>query len=119
MCIRDRSNAAKGIIAIKKKNEKAIEFLREAIKDEDNITIHLLPDIYPMGEERAVVRECLGKLLDPTQLPSAADAVVINCETLQMCIRDRHRPQCLHDIYGRMPCRRQFRKKAIIENKRF
>ena len=35
-----------------------------------------------MGEERAVVRECLGKLLDPTQLPSAADAVVINCETL-------------------------------------
>ena len=76
------SNAAKGIIAIKKKNEKAIEFLREAIKDEDNITIHLLPDIYPMGEERAVVRECLGKLLDPTQLPSAADAVVINCETL-------------------------------------
>ena len=76
------SNAAKGIIAIKKKNEKAIELLREAIKDEDNITIHLLPDIYPMGEERAVVRECLGKLLDPTQLPSAADAVVINCETL-------------------------------------
>lgn len=75
-------NAAKGIIAIKKKNEKAIQILREAIKDEDSITIHLLPDIYPMGEERAVVREALGKLLDPTQLPSAADAVVINCETL-------------------------------------
>lgn len=76
------SNASKGIIAIKKKNEKAVQILREAIKGDDSLTIHLLPDIYPMGEERAVVRECLDKLLDPTQLPSAADAVVINCETL-------------------------------------
>lgn len=75
-------NASKGIIAIKKKNEKAVEILRKAIKEEENLTIHLLPDIYPMGEERAVVRECLGILLDPTQLPSAANAVVINCETL-------------------------------------
>lgn len=76
------SNASKGIIAIKKKNEKAVQILREAIKGDDSLTIRLLPDIYPMGEERAVVRECLDKLLDPTQLPSAADAVVINCETL-------------------------------------
>ncbi|MGN1267806.1 MAG: proline reductase-associated electron transfer protein PrdC [Dorea sp.] len=75
-------NAAKGIIAIKKKNEKAVEILRAAIKDEDNLSIHLLPDIYPMGEERAVVRECLGIELETTQLPSAANAVVINCETL-------------------------------------
>jgi proline reductase-associated electron transfer protein PrdC len=76
------SNAAKGVFAIKKKNEKAVSVLREAIKNESNITIHLLPDIYPMGEERAVVREVLGILLDPTQLPSAADAIVINVETL-------------------------------------
>lgn len=76
------SNASKGIIAIKKKNENAIGIIRQAIKNEANISIHLLPDIYPMGEERAVVREALGKLLDPTQLPSAADAVVINVETL-------------------------------------
>ena len=43
--------------------------------------MHLLPDIYPMGEERAVVRECLGVNLDTTQLPSAARAVVVNVET--------------------------------------
>lgn len=76
------SNAAKGVFAIKAKHAKAIEILRAAIKDEDGITIYLLPDIYPMGEERAIVREVLGKLLDPTQLPSAADAIVINVETL-------------------------------------
>ena len=76
------SNAAKGIFAIKKKNEKAVARLREALKDEDAITIHLLPDIYPMGEERAVVRECLGIELGTTELPSAAKAIVCNVETL-------------------------------------
>ncbi len=76
------SNAAKGIFAIKKKNAKAISAVKAAIKDKPNISIHLLPDIYPMGEERAVVRECLDILLDPTQLPSAAKANVINAETV-------------------------------------
>lgn len=76
------SNAAKAIFAIKKKNEKAVKILKEALKDEPAISIHLLPDIYPMGEERAVVRETLGIELEPTQLPAAAKSIVINVETL-------------------------------------
>ena len=76
------AGAAKAIFAIKKKNEKAVEVLRKAIKEEAAMTIHLLPDIYPMGEERAVVRECLGIELETTQLPSAANAVVVNVETI-------------------------------------
>jgi len=76
------ANASKAIFAIKKKNEKAVQILRDALKDEDAISIHLLPDIYPMGEERAVVRECLGIELETTQLPSAAQSVVLNVETL-------------------------------------
>ena len=75
------SNAAKAIFAIKKKNTKAVQTLKEALKDEPAISIHLLPDIYPMGEERAVVRECLGVNLTTTQLPSAARSVVVNLET--------------------------------------
>lgn len=76
------SNASKAIFAIKKKNEKAVQTLKEALKDEDAISIFLLPDIYPMGEERAVVRECLGIELAPTELPSVAKSIVINVETL-------------------------------------
>jgi len=76
------ANAGKAIFAIKKKNEKAIQILRDALKDEEAIFIHLMPDIYPMGEERAVVRECLGIELETTQLPSAAKSVVLNVETL-------------------------------------
>ena len=75
------THADKAIFAIKKKNEKAVEILRKVIADESDITIHLLPDIYPMGEERAVVRECLGVNLTTMQLPSAARSVVVNLET--------------------------------------
>ena len=75
------THADKAVFAIKKKNEKAVEILRKAIADEADITIHLLPDIYPMGEERAVVRECLGVNLTTMQLPSAARSVVVNLET--------------------------------------
>ena len=75
--------AEKGIFAIKAKNQKAVDALVEGIKGDNSLDIHLLPDIYPMGEERAVVREVLGILLQPTDLPSVADAVVINVETLQ------------------------------------
>ena len=74
--------ADKAIFAIKKKNREAVLALLDALKDEENISVHLLPDIYPMGEERAVVRECLGVNLDTTQLPSAARSVVINLETV-------------------------------------
>lgn len=74
--------AEKGIFALKAKNPKAVDALVEGTKGDDSLDIHLLPNIYPMGEERAVVREVLGILLQPTDLPSVADAVVINVETL-------------------------------------
>lgn len=75
--------AEKGIFALKAKNKKAVDALVEGCNGDNSLDIHLLPDIYPMGEERAVVREVLGILLQPTDLPSVADAVVINVETLQ------------------------------------
>ncbi len=76
------TKADKAIIAIKKKNQKAIKTLQAALANETDITMHLLPDIYPMGEERAVVRECLGVNLTTLQLPSAARSVVLNLETV-------------------------------------
>ena len=76
------ANAKQGIIAIKKKHEKEINCLLENLKGITDVRLHLLPDIYPMGDERAVVRECLGKLLPVTDLPSAAGAHVCNVESI-------------------------------------
>ncbi len=75
-------HASEGVIAIKEKHQRAVQRLKEALKDRTNIRIHLLPDMYPMGEERAVVREVTGNLLPVDALPFRADAIVMNAETL-------------------------------------
>lgn len=73
--------AGEGIIAVKEKHKKAIEALQKHVND-DRIRIALLPDRYPMGEERAVVREVLGIHLGVESLPLDAGAVVVNAETI-------------------------------------
>lgn len=75
------TNAERGIVCLKGIHTEAIEILKNTIKD-DNITIFELENIYPVGEERAIVRDALGVLLDPELLPMAADAIVINAETV-------------------------------------
>lgn len=96
----DITHAPRAIIAIKEKNEAAVRALREALGSESAITLHLLPDLYPMGEERAVVRECLGVSLRVDQLPSAAGAVVVNAETAFRIAEaiDEHRPCISKDV---------------------
>ena len=49
-------NASNGIIAIKEIHHNEIKTLQSLIKN-TNITIHQLPNLYPMGEERAIIRE--------------------------------------------------------------
>ena len=75
------SNASKAIIALKPRHVPQLNSLMEALKGINNIRIHILP-YGPSGEERAVVRECLGVLLPVTALPSEAGAHVINVETV-------------------------------------
>lgn len=74
-------NAAHGIFALKEIHEKEILALNKII-DDDRITVKAMPNMYPMGEERAVVRECLGIVLETDKLPSEANAVVVNSETM-------------------------------------
>lgn len=79
-------HAERGIIAIKAVHTQAVETLNAARKKlgipEERIRVALLPNLYPMGEERAIVRETLGTLLSVESLPLEAGAVVINAETV-------------------------------------
>ena len=75
------AKAAEGVIAIKEKRARAVAALRVALASASDISIRFLPDIYPSGEERAVVREVRGVLLSPLQLPLEAGCVVLNTET--------------------------------------
>lgn len=74
--------AVRIIVAVKAKNTQAIAAFKAAMRASDGVRIVELRDMYPMGEERAVIRETLGKVLPPDQLPAAANAVVCNLETL-------------------------------------
>lgn len=71
--------AGRGVVAIKETHKKAIAALEAALPR--GVTLHLLQDLYPMGEERAIVREVLGTLLPVTSLPLEAGAVILNAET--------------------------------------
>lgn len=74
-------HAEHGVIAIKEKHKAAIMELKKYILDK-KIDICLLQDLYPMGEERAIVRKVKNVLLDVSELPLAANSIVINVETI-------------------------------------
>lgn len=83
MIVMEILKVKKGIVAIKRKHEMAVESIKNAIHQTGNKKVHVfeLEDLYPMGEERALIREIKGELLPTDALPAAADAVVINVET--------------------------------------
>lgn len=94
------TNASKGWIAIKPKHKIACAILRKHIENEPTIEVKLLPDMYPAGDERVIIREVLGIELKPGELPTVAGAVVSNTETLRnvtRAIEDR-RPVITKDV---------------------
>lgn len=77
------TKAPRGIFAIKPRYKKALINLGKIIKNDERLKIKFLPDLYPSGDERVIVREILGVELKPGQLPLKARAVVCNVETLK------------------------------------
>lgn len=98
--VMDIVGAAQGVIAIKPKNRKAMLALGKACKDDASVCLKYLPEIYPAGDERVILRELLGTELTPGMLPAAANAVVLNVETVKnitAAIEER-RPVITKDI---------------------
>jgi proline reductase-associated electron transfer protein PrdC len=94
------TNAGRCLFAIKEKNAEAIAAFKKVIKDGDNIEVRALPDLYPMGEERAIIRETMGVMLGVDQLPAVAGAVILNVETVARIAEavDERRPVISKDL---------------------
>ncbi len=92
--------AERAYIAIKPKHKKTMITIAKLIKGMDNIELKYLPDMYPAGDERVIVRELLGVELEPGQLPSVANAVIVNVETVKNIALaiDERRPVITKDI---------------------
>ncbi|MEO1771472.1 hypothetical protein JZO67_003453 [Enterococcus sp. 665A] len=75
--------APKGVIAVKGKHRQLVTRLIKAVDTETAIDVHQLPDIYPAGDERMIVREVMDIVLEPGQLPTEVGAVIDNVETIK------------------------------------
>ncbi|MCT4593622.1 MAG: proline reductase-associated electron transfer protein PrdC [Anaeromicrobium sp.] len=95
----EATGAQRAYIAIKGKNKRAIEVLKKTLKN-NKIEIKELRDMYPMGEERAIIHEIFGIWLRPDQLPLDANCVVLNGETLANITRavDERKPVIDKDL---------------------
>lgn len=82
--------AKKGIIAVKIINEKLIEKLKEKSEKFKDIEVTAVPDAYPMGWERVLIRELFKKEYD--RFPGEIGIVVNNATTaiyLSEALRDK------------------------------
>ncbi len=99
--VKEIVDAADVQIAIKRKHTNAVALLEEAIRGHDDISLEILRNRYPEGEERAIIRDSkIDKLLKTDELPYAANAIVINVETVfrvAQAIEDRQ-PVITKDI---------------------
>ncbi|GEA18399.1 4Fe-4S dicluster domain-containing protein [Moorella sp. E306M] len=76
------TGARTGVIALKEKYREAHAALAGEISNYPGLKLHLLPDVYPMGDEHLLTYSVTGKIIPPGGLPLQAGAVVLNVETL-------------------------------------
>jgi Na+-translocating ferredoxin:NAD+ oxidoreductase RnfC subunit len=80
--LRDATGARRAIFGVKRKHEDRLGPLFEALKREE-ITVHLLGDFYPTGDEYVLVYESTKRLIPPQGIPLDVGVVVNNVETLR------------------------------------
>ena len=73
---------ARGIIGIENNKPKAIEKLRELVKNESKIEVVELYTKYPQGGERSLIYACTGRKLNSSMLPADVGCIVDNTDTV-------------------------------------
>lgn len=80
--IRQTTGATRVVIALKSKYKKAVEKIKDIIKEHNKFNVYELTDFYPAGDEQQLVYEVTGKIVPEGGIPLMAGAVVINVETV-------------------------------------
>lgn len=74
--------AERAIIAIKPSYKKAVEAINSQINDFNKISIGLLPEVYPAGDEVVTIYETTGRVVPPGKIPISVGVTVYNVETM-------------------------------------
>jgi Na+-translocating ferredoxin:NAD+ oxidoreductase RnfC subunit len=80
--MRDSVGASKAILALKKKNESAVEALSGELSGNDGVELMLLSNVYPAGDEFLLVFEATGRVVPEGGIPLDVGVVVNNVTTL-------------------------------------
>ena len=74
----EQTGAKEGIIAIKGKHKEAVALLQEAVADKEKLSVFILDDFYPAGDEQVTLYEATGRLVPQGGIPINVGAVVTN-----------------------------------------
>ena len=74
------TGATQGIIALKEKYHAAIDALTPILPPQ--IRLHILPDVYPAGDEVITIWLATGRRVPPAALPTSVGVVVNNVQTV-------------------------------------
>ncbi len=80
--IRESVGAKRAVIALKKKNGRAMDAIAGALRDDGGIELMPLANIYPAGDEFLLVFEATGRVVPEGGIPPDVGVVVNNVTTL-------------------------------------
>lgn len=75
--------ASRGFIGIKNKNREAIAAVEREIEGKPGLSVAVLPNSYPAGDEMVLIRQVTGRIVPPGGLPFMAGVTVSNVATLK------------------------------------
>ncbi len=80
--VKEFTGAKHAVICLKEHYHEAVKALKAALKDADDVELHLLDAYYPAGDEQQIVYEVTGRVVPTGGLPLDVGAVVCNVSTL-------------------------------------
>ena len=77
----DYAKIPRALLCVKDHTAKRLK-LADGARLADGVTLKILPDVYPMGDEISLIYEATGRVVKPGNLPLTAGVIVYNVETL-------------------------------------
>ena len=97
--IQETVGASEAIIGIKKSYVQTIHALNQHIEEFPGMRLHLLDEVYPMGDEVVLIYEATGRVVRPGGLPIEQGVAVFNVETVYNVYRAVEEKQPVTDKY--------------------
>jgi Na+-translocating ferredoxin:NAD+ oxidoreductase RnfC subunit len=91
--------ASEAIIGIKKSYVQTVNALKQHIEEFPKMRIHLLEEVYPMGDEVVLIYEATGRVVRPGGLPIEQGVAVFNVETIYNIYRAVEKQKPVTDKY--------------------